>query len=108
MLEMMQPRIGGGLDEEAPITASLATATMAPFTTELDDLFISVKTTKHYHHSRLMAIIGTWFQFAKDQVSFIVELFSGFQVVETKIFVYEIVTKKLVVILLWYIGNLGK
>lgn len=70
MLEMMQPRI----DEEAPITASLATATMAPFTTELDDLFISVKTTKHYHHSRLMAIIGTWFQFAKDQVSFLLLL----------------------------------
>lgn len=41
---------------------------MAPFTTNLDDVFISVKTTKHYHHSRLPDIISTWFQFAKDQV----------------------------------------
>ncbi|KAL2729833.1 fringe glycosyltransferase [Vespula maculifrons] len=50
------------------MTPPLATATMVPFSTNLDDVFISVKTTKHYHRSRLPAIIGTWFQFAKDQV----------------------------------------
>ncbi|KAF7398374.1 hypothetical protein HZH66_006271 [Vespula vulgaris] len=52
------------------MTPPLATATMVPFSTNLDDVFISVKTTKHYHRSRLPAIIGTWFQFAKDQTWF--------------------------------------
>lgn len=56
------------INEESSVTPAIATATMAPFTTNLDDVFISVKTTKHYHHSRLPAIISTWFQFAKDQV----------------------------------------
>lgn len=56
--------------EESSVTPAIATATMAPFTTNLDDVFISVKTTKHYHHSRLPAIISTWFQFAKDQTWF--------------------------------------
>nr|XP_012149078.1 PREDICTED: fringe glycosyltransferase-like isoform X1 [Megachile rotundata] len=58
------------ISEESSVTPAIATATMAPFTTNLDDVFISVKTTKHYHHSRLPAIIGTWFQFAKDQTWF--------------------------------------
>jgi fringe protein len=35
---------------------------------ELDDLFISVKTTKDYHDTRLAMVIKTWFQLAKDQV----------------------------------------
>lgn len=56
------------LIEESPVTPPVATATMAPFATNLNDVFISVKTTKHYHHSRLPAIIDTWFQFAKNQV----------------------------------------
>lgn len=56
-------------ESSPPVTPPVATATMAPFATNLDDVFISVKTTKHYHHSRLPAIIATWFQFAKDQVS---------------------------------------
>ena len=56
------------ISEESSVTPAIATATMALFTTNLDDVFISVKTTKHYHHSRLPAIISTWFQFAKDQV----------------------------------------
>ncbi|XP_033219919.1 fringe glycosyltransferase isoform X2 [Belonocnema kinseyi] len=56
--------------EDAAVTPPGATATMAPFSTDLDDVFISVKTTRHYHHSRLPAIIGTWFQFAKDQTWF--------------------------------------
>lgn len=58
------------INEDSSVTPAIATATMAPFTTNLDDVFISVKTTKHYHHSRLPAIISTWFQFAKDQTWF--------------------------------------
>lgn len=45
------------------------TATPKPQTTELDDIFISVKTTKNYHDKRLALIIKTWFQLAKGQVS---------------------------------------
>lgn len=45
------------------------TGTPKPQTTELDDVFISVKTTKNYHDTRLSMIIKTWFQLAKDQVS---------------------------------------
>ncbi|XP_014611767.1 PREDICTED: fringe glycosyltransferase [Polistes canadensis] len=52
------------------MTPPVATATIVPFSTNLDDVFISVKTTKHYHRSRLPAIIDTWFQFAKDQIWF--------------------------------------
>ncbi|KZC14509.1 Fringe glycosyltransferase, partial [Dufourea novaeangliae] len=58
------------ISEESSVTPAIATATMAPPSTNLDDVFISVKTTKHYHHSRLPAIISTWFQFAKDQTWF--------------------------------------
>jgi fringe protein len=36
---------------------------------ELDDIFISVKTTKKYHDTRLRLIVETWFQLARDQVS---------------------------------------
>ena len=45
------------------------TGTPKPPTTELDDIFISVKTTKNYHDVRLAMIVKTWFQLAKDQVS---------------------------------------
>ncbi|EGI70705.1 Fringe glycosyltransferase [Acromyrmex echinatior] len=58
------------INEELPMTLPVATATMAPFTTNLNDVFISVKTTRHYHHSRLPAIIDTWFQFARNQTWF--------------------------------------
>lgn len=34
----------------------------------LDDIFISVKTTKHYQNTRLPLILKTWFQLAKEQV----------------------------------------
>ncbi|XP_076670512.1 fringe glycosyltransferase [Andrena cerasifolii] len=57
-------------NEDSSVTPAIATATMAPSSTNLDDVFVSVKTTKYYHHSRLPAIIGTWFQFAKDQTWF--------------------------------------
>ncbi|XP_053955564.1 fringe glycosyltransferase isoform X1 [Anastrepha ludens] len=46
------------------------TATPQPPITELDDIFISVKTTKNYHHIRLALIIKTWFQLARDQTWF--------------------------------------
>lgn len=46
------------------------TATLRPPTTSLDDVFISVKTTKHYHKSRLPIILTTWFQLAKEQTWF--------------------------------------
>lgn len=35
----------------------------------LKDVFISVKTTKHYEISRLPIIFKTWYQLAKDQVN---------------------------------------
>lgn len=45
------------------------TATPKPATISLNDIFISVKTTKLYHDTRLDLIIKTWFQLATDQVS---------------------------------------
>lgn len=50
------------------------TATPQPPVTELDDIFISVKTTKNYHDTRLALIIKTWFQLARDQVGFPIDL----------------------------------
>ncbi|XP_031620624.1 fringe glycosyltransferase [Contarinia nasturtii] len=46
------------------------TATPKPTTTNLNDIFITVKTTKLYHDTRLALIIKTWFQLAKDQTWF--------------------------------------
>lgn len=46
------------------------TGTPKPPTTELDDLLISVKTTKGYHETRLEMIIKTWYQLAKEQTWF--------------------------------------
>lgn len=54
----------GGSTSEIPS----ATATIKPPSTRLDDVFISVKTTKHYHSQRLPIILKTWFQLAKAQV----------------------------------------
>lgn len=48
------------------------TATRKPPMTKLDDVFISVKTTKHYHNLRLSIIVKTWFQLAKNQVCFFI------------------------------------
>ncbi|CAG9865557.1 unnamed protein product [Phyllotreta striolata] len=47
-----------------------ATATVKPPTTTLDDIFISVKTTKNYHRKRLPIILKTWFQLARKQTWF--------------------------------------
>lgn len=41
----------------------------------LDDIFISVKTTKHYQYTRLPIILKTWYQLAKEQVSILKSLF---------------------------------
>lgn len=35
----------------------------------LDDIFISVKTTRIFHKSRLDIILDTWYQLAKNQVN---------------------------------------
>ena len=56
--------------QQQSITLPIPTATMAPYSTELDDVFISVKTTRQFHYTRLPDIINTWFQHAKNQVSF--------------------------------------
>ncbi|KAJ9590161.1 hypothetical protein L9F63_016717, partial [Diploptera punctata] len=45
----------------------LATGTSRPVGTQLNDVFISVKTTRNYHKWRLPVILKTWFQLAKDQ-----------------------------------------
>lgn len=35
----------------------------------LNDIFISVKTTRNYENTRLPVILKTWFELAKEQVS---------------------------------------
>ncbi|CAG9830812.1 unnamed protein product [Diabrotica balteata] len=45
----------------------IVTATAKPPSTTLDDVFISVKTTKTYHNKRLPIILKTWFQLARKQ-----------------------------------------
>jgi len=40
--------------------------------TTLEDLYISVKTTLHYHASRVSILVGTWFQNAWKQVRSVV------------------------------------
>ncbi|KAG8329843.1 hypothetical protein J6590_077434 [Homalodisca vitripennis] len=44
-----------------------STATPKPPLARPHDVFISVKTTGHYHRARLPVILKTWFQLAKDQ-----------------------------------------
>ena len=39
----------------------------------LDDVYISVKTSKKYHQNRLQIVIDTWFQQARNQVSVVVK-----------------------------------
>lgn len=47
----------------------VATATAGP-STSLDDIFISVKTTKSFHKTRLDLILKTWFPLARQQTWF--------------------------------------
>ena len=37
--------------------------------TNLNDIFISVKTSQKFHKERLQIILDTWWIFARDQVS---------------------------------------
>lgn len=50
------------------VTSTTTTTTVKPHTT-LDDVFISVKTTKNFHATRLDVIIKTWFTLAREQVN---------------------------------------
>lgn len=51
------------------LSGFVATATTRPSTT-LDDIFISVKTTKNFHKSRLDLVLKTWFTLARKQTWF--------------------------------------
>ncbi|KAL1140632.1 hypothetical protein AAG570_000562 [Ranatra chinensis] len=56
---------------QQPVKAATAATPPQPYTTSaasLSDVFISVKTTVHYHKPRLPIILKTWFQLAKQQV----------------------------------------
>lgn len=71
------------LKQQQHIHEFSVTGTPKPATTNLNDIFITVKTTKLYHDTRLALIIKTWFQLAKDQVSWkclITSFRSDFQV----------------------------
>lgn len=57
------------LKKQHNVYESSVTGTPKPTITTLDDIFITVKTTKLYHNTRLALIIKTWFQLAKEQVS---------------------------------------
>lgn len=64
--------IDRNLAQETGFTSEIssATATTKPPSTTLNDVFISVKTTKYYHAHRLPIILKTWFQLAKNQASY--------------------------------------
>ncbi|BES97097.1 Fringe-like [Nesidiocoris tenuis] len=65
------PRSLSGNDYENNFVEVLrSTATPSPSSTSVADLFISVKTTVHYHQARLPVILKTWFQLAKQQTWF--------------------------------------
>lgn len=51
----------------------VATATAQP-STSLDDLFITVKTTRGFHHTRLDLILKTWFTLARQQTWFFTDV----------------------------------
>lgn len=51
------------------VTTQPIPSTTAKSLITLDDVFISVKTTKNFHAVRLDAIIKTWFTLAREQVT---------------------------------------
>lgn len=57
-------------------TALGGTITPKPPNVELDDIFISVKTTKANHGNRLDVISKTWFQLAAKQVNWRIKFYS--------------------------------
>ncbi|CAH1402477.1 unnamed protein product [Nezara viridula] len=54
--------------ESNAIEVLKSTATPSPTTATVRDLFISIKTTVHYHQARLPIILKTWFQLAPEQI----------------------------------------
>lgn len=57
------------------VTAMSGTITPKPPNVRLDDIFISVKTTKANHGNRLDVISRTWFQLASKQVTILLVSF---------------------------------
>lgn len=51
--------------------------------TSLDDIFISVKTTKNFHQPRLDVILRTWFVLARDQTYFFTDADDPFYQIKT-------------------------
>lgn len=51
-----------------PVTKTSVSDSVQNNKITLDDILISIKTTKHYQHTRLPIILKTWFQLAKNQV----------------------------------------
>lgn len=47
---------------------SIKRTTVNSTAVDLNDVFITIKTTKKFHHSRLDLLLSTWFRIAKDQV----------------------------------------
>ena len=70
LLEQVAPE-NNGIDElgelKLEVSSTPSTTTSKPVTS-LDDVFISVKTTKNFHATRLDVIIKTWFTLAREQV----------------------------------------
>jgi hypothetical protein len=54
--------------EARKVSASQALSTSSPTSEDLNNVFLSVKSTKRFHSSRLEPILQTWFNLAKDQV----------------------------------------
>lgn len=61
--------VTGPSSSEDGLKTRATTATPKPPTIELNDIFISVKTTKTNHDNRLELILNTWHQLAKEQVN---------------------------------------
>ncbi|XP_055950501.1 fringe glycosyltransferase-like [Argiope bruennichi] len=54
----------------AQVTSTAKDNFNTSLSTNLNDLFISVKTTKNFHQSRLNVILRTWFVLAREQTYF--------------------------------------
>lgn len=55
--------------DEAVAAHDLTVSEKRAHQTSLEDIFLSVKTTRIFHPSRLEVILNTWFRLAKNQVS---------------------------------------
>ena len=62
-------RLGlSSLSASSRLLVPLSLSSTTPPPTEQEDLFISLKTSKQFHESRLAVVIKTWFQLARDQI----------------------------------------